>query len=98
MTLSAYLIQLASDKEKKNAIDDRVLYLYDTVNNLYYTKVIHPARIYSDGTVYVFFDMDEPYHDYEKVNLIRAWTVTNAVNCLMGLEALTGNYCESEVD
>lgn len=96
MKLSDYLIQLAKDKKK--TIDDRVLYVYDTVNNLYFTKVIHPVYIDTDGVTYVFFDLDEPYHDFEKVNVIRAWTITNAVNCMMGLESLTGNYCESEVE
>ena len=95
MKLSDYLIQLATDKTK--VLDDRVLYLYDTVNNFYYTKVIHPAHIDGDGAMYLFFDSDEPFHDYEKVNVIRAWTVTNAVNCMMGIEALIDNYGESEV-
>ena len=95
MKLSDYLIQLASDKEK--AIDDRVLYVYDTVNNLYFTKVIHPAHIDSDGATYVFFDLDEPYHDFEKVNVIRAWTITNVTNCMMGFNATLENYGESEV-
>lgn len=93
MKLSEYLHQLATDETKEP--DDRVLYLYDTANNRYFTKVIHPSSI---DRAYIFFEYDEPFHDFERINVIRAWTVTNAVNCMMGLEALTGNYCESEVD
>lgn len=92
MKLSDYLVQLASDEEK--AIDDRVLYLYDTVNNTYYTKVIHPS---SYDRAYIFFTYDEPFHDFEKVNVIRAWTITDVVNCVMGLNAMMENYGESEV-
>lgn len=94
MKLSEYLIKLVSDKE--TVLDDRILYLYDTVNNLYYTKVIHPSDIDRDGVIYRFFDSDEPYHDYDKVDVIRAWTTDNVVNCMMGIEALMGNYGESE--
>lgn len=95
MNLSEYLFQLAKDKEK--AIDDRVLYLYDTANNLYYTKVIHPAHIDDTGALYEFFALDEPYHDFERVNVIRAWTITDVVNCMMGFNAMLENYGESEV-
>ena len=95
MTLTEYLHKLATDKEM--VIDDRVLYLYDTTNNVYFSKVIHPAHIDQDGAIYLFFDSDEPFHDFDRVNVIRAWTVNNAINCIMGLEALTGNYGESEV-
>lgn len=94
--LSEYLYRLHHDK--RMVIDDRVLYLFDTVNNLYYKKVLHPAHIDEDGATYEFLEDDEPFHAYDKLNVVRAWTVTNAVNCMMGLEALTGNYCESEVD
>lgn len=95
MKLTEYLHKLATDK--RMVIDDRVLYLYDTTNNVYFSKVIHPAHIDQDGAMYMFFDSDEPFHDFERINVIRAWTVTNAVNCIMGLEALTGNYGESEM-
>lgn len=95
MTLTEYLHKLATNKEM--VIDDRVLYLYDTTNNVYFSKVIHPAHIDQDGAIYLFFDSDEPFHDFDRVNVIRAWTVNNAINCIMGLEALTGNYGESEV-
>lgn len=92
MKLSNYLIHLAMDKDA--VVDDRLLYLYDTQHNVYFTKVIHPSP---NDQCYIFFESDEPFHDYEKVNVIKAWTVTNAVNCIMGIEALTDNYCESEV-
>lgn len=95
MTLTKYLHKLATDNEM--VLDDRVLYLYDTTNNVYFSKVIHPAHIDQDGAIYLFFDSDEPFHDFDRVNVIRAWTVNNAINCIMGLEALTGNYGESEV-
>ena len=95
MTLTEYLHKLATDKEM--VIDDRVLYLYDTANNVYFSKVIHPAHIDQDGAMYLFFDSDEPFHDFDRVNVIRAWTINNAINCMMGLEALIGNYGESEV-
>ena len=58
MKLSDYLIQLSRDDTK--APEDRVLYLYDTVNNTYYTKVIHPS---SYDRAYIFFTFDEPFHD-----------------------------------
>lgn len=92
MKLSSYLHMMAIDK--KAVVDDRILFLFDTVNNQYYTKVIHPSP---NDHGYVFFESDEPFHDYKKINVMRAWTVTRAVNCMMGLDALTGNYCESEV-
>lgn len=92
MKLSDYLIQLSRDDTK--APEDRVLYLYDTVNNTYYIKVIHPS---SYDRAYIFFTYDEPFHDFEKVNVIRAWTVVGLVNCVMGLNAMIENYGESEV-
>lgn len=95
-TLSEYMTRLHHGKGM--VIEDRLLYLYDTVNNLYFIRVIHPAHINEDGVIYEFFEDDEPFHAFDKVTVVRAWTVTNAVNCMMGLEALTGNYCESEVD
>lgn len=95
MRLSEYLHKLATDKE--TVIDDRVLYLYDTTNNVYFSKVIHPAHIDQDGTIYLFFDSDEPFHDFDRVNVIRAWTVNNMINCMMGLDSLLDNYGESEV-
>ena len=96
MKLSAYLHKLGRDPQM--VLDARILYLYDTHNNQYFTKVIYPEHIDFDGVKYVFSERDEPFTDYDQLNVIRAWTVTNAVNCMMGLEALTGNYCESEVD
>lgn len=90
--LSEYLNHL--HKDKRMSVDDRILYLFDTVNNQYYTKVIHPSP---NDQAYVFFEDDEPFHDYKKVNVIRAWTITNAVNCMMGLDSLLDNYGESEV-
>lgn len=92
MKLSNYLIHLVMNKDA--AVDDRILYLFDTVNNQYYTKVIHPS---SNDQAYVFFESDEPFHDYEKVEVIKAWTVTNAVNCMMGLDLIISLYGESEV-
>lgn len=94
--LSSYMYRLQHDK--RMVVDDRVLYLYDTAYNMYFTKVIHPANIDQDGVIYEFFQDDEPFRDYDRFRVIRAWTLTNAVNCMMGLEALTGNYCESEVE
>lgn len=95
ITLSKYLKQLSTDKD--TPLDDRILYLYDTKNNTYYTKVIYPEHIDFDGVEYSIPDHDDPFTAYDKINVVRAWTVTNAVNCMMGIEALTGNYCESEV-
>lgn len=95
MKLSEYLRKLATDK--RMVIDDRLLYLYDTANNVYFSKVIHPAHIDQDGAMYRFFDSDEPFHDFDRVKVIRAWTIDNAINCLMGLDSLLDNYGESEV-
>lgn len=95
MTLTEYLHKLATDKQM--VLDDRVLYLYDTKNNTYYTKVIYPEHIDFDGVTYSFPDHDDPFTAYDKINVIRAWTVTNAINCMMGIEALIDNYGESEV-
>lgn len=96
MRLSDYLHKIGTDP--KTVLDARILYLYDTRNNQYFTTVIYPEHIDFDGVTYVFPERDEPFTDYEQLNVIRAWTITNAVNCMMGLEALTENYCESEVD
>ena len=95
MKLSNYLIYLATDKTV--VVNDRILYLYDPQNNVYFTKVIHPALIDHAGAFYEFYEADEPFHDYEKVNVVKAWTVDDAVNCLMGVTALSNRYCESEV-
>lgn len=92
MKLSNYLIHLAMDKDA--VVTDRILYLYDTTNNRYFIKVIHPSP---NVQAYVFFENDEPFHDYEKVNVIRAWTVDDAVDCIMGVLVIANKYCESEV-
>lgn len=96
MKLSEYLNKLARDKTC--VIDDHILYLYDTRNYRYYIKIIYPKHIDFDGVTYVFTDRDVPFTDYDHINVVRAWTVTNAVNCMMGLDALRCNYGESEVE
>lgn len=95
MKLSEYLNKLSRDKKK--SLEPQILYLYDTKNERYYTKVIHPAHIDFDGVIYEFFERDDVFTDYDKMTVVRAWSITNAVNCMMGLEALAGNYGESEV-
>ena len=95
MKLTEYLCKLSSDKN--TVIDDRILYLYDTRNNQYFTKVIVVSDVDADGATYTFAG-DEPFCTYEDLNVIRAYTTTNCLNVLMGLEALTGNYAESEVE
>jgi len=95
MKLSEYLKKLQEDKSM--VLDDRILYLYDTVSNVYSTKVIHMAYVDQDVAVYIFFDDDVPCIAYDKIRVIRAWTINNVVNCVMGLESLAGNYGESEV-
>lgn len=92
MKLSNYLIHLAMDKDA--VVDDRILYLYDIQYNKYFTKILHPSP---NDQQYIFFEGDEPFHDYEKVDVIKAWTVNDAVNCLMGVVSLSDRYCESEV-
>lgn len=95
MKLSEYLYKLATDKTA--VVNDRILYLYDTEHNAYFTKVIHPAHIDPDGIIYKFFDDDEPFHDYEKLNVVKAWTIDDVVNCIMGVLVIEKRYCESEV-
>ena len=94
MKLTEYLNKLSNDK--RMPLDDRVVYLYDTKNNTYFTKVLTVADVDGEGAVYVFAG-DEPFHDFEYINVIRAYTTTNCINVIMGLEALTDNYGESEV-
>lgn len=94
MKLIEYLHKLSSDK--RMPLDDRVVYLYDTKNNTYFTKVLTVADVDGEGAVYVFAG-DEPFTDFKYINVIRAYTTTNCINVLMGLEALIDNYGESEV-
>lgn len=95
MKLTDYLHKLETDKNMM--LEDRVLYLYDTRNNQYFTKVIVVSDVDSDGAIYKFAG-DDPYCAYEDLNVIRAYTITNCLNVLMGLESLQGNYGESEVE
>lgn len=94
MKLTEYFHKLATDK--RMPLDDRVVYLYDTKNNTYFTKVLYVADVDGEGPVYLLAG-DEPFHDYASLNVIRAYTTTNCINVIMGLEALTDNYAESEV-
>lgn len=94
MKLTEYLHKLSFDK--RMPLDDRVVYLYDTKNNTYFTKVLTVADVDSEGAVYVFAG-DEPFTSFENINVIRAYTTTNCINVIMGLEALIDNYGESEV-
>lgn len=95
MKLSNYLIQLAMNKDA--VVTDRILYLYDTEHNTYFIKVIYPAHIDHAGALYEFFESDEPFYDREKVKVIKAWTIDDAVDCLMGVLVLSNRYCKSEV-
>lgn len=91
--LNEYLKEISTTE---HGAAERVLYLYDTRNKTYFSATIYPAHIDFDGIDYKF--ADEPFSDYEYLNVIRAWTVDNMINCVMGLEALIGNYGESEVE
>lgn len=93
MKLSEYLNKLATDKEM--VCDDRIVYLYDTKYNTYYTKVLTLDGVDADGANYMIVG-DEPFNDYDQVKVIKAWTLNDTVNCMMGLETLTCRYCESE--
>lgn len=94
MKLNAYLHKLSLDK--RMPLDDRVVYLHDTKNNTYFTRVLTVADVDSDSAVYVFAG-DDPFTSFENIEVVRAYTITNCINVIMGLEALTGNYGESEV-
>lgn len=93
MKLTEYLHKLSSDK--RMVLDDRLLYLYDTRNNQYFEKVIVVSDV--DGAIYKFAG-DEPFTAFEDLRVIRAYTITNCMNVMMGLESLQGNYGESEVE
>lgn len=95
MKLTEYLNKLANDKSM--VLEIRILYLYDTRNHQYFEKVIVVSDADDDGAIYKFAG-DEPFHDFEDLNVIRAYTVTNCLNVMMGLESLQGNYGESEVE
>ena len=95
MKLTEYLHKLSTDK--KMVLDARLLYLYDTRNNQYFEKVIVVSDVDADGSIYKFAD-DEPFTAFEDLNVIRAYTITNCLNVMMGIESLLGNYCESEVE
>ena len=95
MRLSEYMIKLSHDK--KVELDDRLLYLYDTENHTYFTKVIFLSDVDEESAIYKFAG-EEPFHAFEKINVIRAYTITNCMNVMMGLESLTENYAESEVE
>ena len=95
MKLTNYLHKLSLDK--RMVLDDRILYLYDTRNKQYFTKVIVLSDVDADGIIYKFAG-DEPFTAFEDLNVIRAYTTTNCLNVMMGLEALTGDYAESEVE
>lgn len=94
MKLTEYLHKLSTDKSMP--LDDRVVYLYDTTNNTYFTKVLYVYDVDGEGAIYLFAG-DDPIHYYGSLNVIRAYTITNCVNVIMGIEALTDNYGESEV-
>lgn len=95
MKLTAYLNKLS--KDKRMVLDDRLLYLYDTESNTYFTQVIFLSDVDEDGAFYKFAG-EGPFHAFDKINVIRAYTITNCMNVMMGLESLTGNYAESEVE
>lgn len=95
MKLTEYLHKLETDKSM--VLDGRLLYLYDTRNNQYFEKVIVVSDVDADGAIYKFAD-DEPFTAFEDLNVIRAYTITNCINVMMGLERLQGNYGESEVE
>ena len=94
MKLTEYLHKLSHDKSIP--LDDRVVYLHDTKNNTYFTRVLTVAYVDSEGAVYVFAGED-PFQDVKYIEVIKAYTTTNCINVLLGLEGLTGNYGESEV-
>lgn len=95
MKLTEYLHKLSNDK--RMVLDDRILYLCDTKNNSYFTSVLTLMDVDEEGARYVFAG-EEPFHDFESLRVIRAYTTTNCMNMLMGLETLTGNFGESEVE
>lgn len=95
MKLTNYLHKLSSDKNIP--VDDRLLYLYDTKDNIYLTKLLLVTYVDTDGPIYRFADGDDPFHNFKYLNVIRAYTITNCLNVMMGLESLQGNYGESEV-
>ena len=95
MKLTEYLHKLSTDKSM--VLDDRLLYLYDTRNNQYFEKVIVVSDVDADAAIYKFAG-DEPFTAFEDLSVIRAYTITNCMNVMMGLESLQGNYGESEVE
>lgn len=92
--LPEYLTKLATDKRME--LDDRILFLYDTESKTYFTKVLVMEEVDEDGAIYKFAP-DEPFHSYDKLRVIRAYTVNNCMNVMMGLEQLQGDCGESEV-
>lgn len=94
MTLHQYIDQLTNDKNCM--VDTRVLQLHDTVFNTYYNKIIYPVYIDADGANYVFMD-GETFDDWDDINVVRSWTVSNLVNIAVSTKSIIDMYGESEV-
>lgn len=94
MKLTTYLHKISHDT--RMPLDDRVVYLHDTKHDTYCTRVLTVAHVDGEGAVYVFAG-EEPFQDAKHIEVIRAYTTTNCINVILGLEGLIGNYGESEV-
>lgn len=95
MKLTDYLHKLATDKNM--VCDDRILYLEETKHHLRFTSVLTLMDVDEEGARYVFAG-EEPFHDFETIIVIRAYTTTKCMNLMLGLESLTEDFTESEVE
>ena len=93
MKLRDYLTKLRTDKEM--AVGDRILYLYDTENNNYFSQVLVLIYVDTDEPTYRFAPA-EPNVDFDRLNVIRAYTVDNCMNVMMGIEHMWYDCVDAE--
>lgn len=93
MKLRDYLKKLRTDG--RMVLGDRILWLWDKKNNYYFNQVIVFIGADTDGANYKF--AAEPNVDFDKLYVVRAYTVDQCMTIMMDIERLAENYGESEV-
>lgn len=92
--LTNYLYDIGRP-DSKYVLGERILYLYNSEHNTYFTATIYPANVDDEGAIYQF--ADEPWSDFSKLKVVKSWRTDDLVSLAMCLDSLMDQHGESEV-